>query len=204
VFDAVEGTHETLPQPADVFAWSPEGSSFAYVGNSGEVIIYDIGSREQTSLASAIDRVMGWVLGGKALLVASNVRECGITCLEDVSLLDLDSGRLTRVPQLDDSAQFWPSPDGSRAIFLGGGGPGEGGNAMAILDFASLNVTPIEGATIGYPSHGIPSRQMAFSTDGTKFYWADAGSEPAVISGKYGRLRADQARVAAQYLRDDV
>lgn len=182
VLDTVQGTDLTLPESANVSAWSPDGSSFAYVGNSGEVVIYHLASREQTSLAGAIDQVMAWVLGGKALLVASNVRDCGITCLEDVSLLDLDSGELTRVPQLDNTTQFWVSPDGSKAAFLSGAAQRpEGGATISILDFATRHVTPVQDATIGFPSESVPSRQVAFSPDGTKFYWADATSEPAAI-----------------------
>ncbi len=182
LLDIVQGTDLTLPESANVFAWSPDSSSLAYVGNSGEALIYDVAGRQQTSLAGAIDRVMAWVLDGKALLVASNVRDCGITCLEDVSLLDLDSGELTSVSQLDDTTQFWLSPDRTKAAFLSGVAQRPvGGATISILDFATLHVTPVQDATIGFPSESIPSRHLAFSGDGSTIYWADVRLPPTDI-----------------------
>lgn len=164
--------------------WSPEGQPLAYVGDSGEVILYDVATGEQRSidLGIAIDSVR-WILGGKAMLVTSNVRDCGIICLEDVSLLDLDSGQLTPIPELSVTElegcapQSWPSPDGSKALFFDERAP-DGGCVMAIMDFATLHVTPLQGAAIGYPSEGIPSPHVAFSADGSQIYWADVPSPP--------------------------
>ena len=34
---------------------------------------------------------------------------------------------------------------------------------------------------IGFPGHGIPAGQIAFSPDDTLLYWADANPEPTVI-----------------------
>ena len=167
-----------LEVPAVRFiAWSPDGSSFAYVGDSGQVVLYDVASREQRSLdlAVSIDGVTAWVLGGKAILVTSNVRDCGIICLQDVSLLELESGRLTRVPALDQgelegcARQFWLSPDGSKIVFM------TRDCTMAILDFSNLEVTPIQRATLSYPSEGAPSHHLIFSPDGSQIYWADVG-----------------------------
>lgn len=182
-FDGVEGD----------IVWSPDGTTIAYNADFGKVIIYDVTSKQRRSLGIGVDRALAWVLGGKAMLVASKYQEFyGFVFFVqyEAHLLELDSGRLTRVAQLDNYRHLWLSPDGGRAAFLSGRPPRpEGGATISVLDFATLSVSPIQGSAIGFPGEGIPSNHMAFSPDGLQIFWAD------VTSGTVYRARSDGTRL---------
>ena len=175
MYDVLAREGRLLAEGVDtVGPWSPDGSSFLYVEDSGELVMYDVLAREGRGLGEGIDTVGRWVLGGEAILAQSNVRECDKFCLYDVSLLDVKSGRLTRVPALDrEGVEAGPrsyrlSPDGSKAVFM------TRDRTMAILDFLTLKVTRIEGATRRYPGDGAPGHpHLAFSRDDSQIVWAD-------------------------------
>jgi sugar lactone lactonase YvrE len=97
------------------------------------------------------------------------------------------------VPELDNGTQFWLSRDGGAAAFLAGPAErAEGGVTISILDVATREVTPIEGAVIGYPSERIPSDHIAFSVDGTHLYWIDVvAKSDEEVSGTIYRARYD-------------
>jgi Tol biopolymer transport system component len=174
--------------------WSPDGTQLAYLKVAGEeTTIYDLASGQTRALGQGL-RPLGWALGGEALLVAANFQqqeESGVNY--EVNLLNLASGAMTRVPQLDNGTQYWLSRDGQTAAFLAGPAErAEGGATISILDLAIGNVTPIAGAAIGYPSEGIPSEHIAFSADGAYLYWIDVVTRSGQdLSGTIYRARSD-------------
>jgi Tol biopolymer transport system component len=173
--------------------WSPDGGQLAYLKTAGEELaIYDLASGQTRSLGQGL-RPLAWALGGKALLVAANFQqqeEFGANY--EANLLDLASGEMVRVPELDNSTQFWLSRDGQAAAFLSGSAQrAEGGAAISILDLATRQATPIEGAAIGYPSEGIPSDHIAFSADGAYLYWVDVVTGEEGLSGTIYRAQSD-------------
>jgi Tol biopolymer transport system component len=107
--------------------------------------------------------------------------------------MNLASAAMTRVPELDNSTQFWLSRDGRTAAFLAGPAERpEGGVKISILDLATGGVTPIEGAVIGYPSESIPGDHIAFSPDGSDLYWVDVvAKSDQGPAGTIYRARAD-------------
>jgi dipeptidyl aminopeptidase/acylaminoacyl peptidase len=173
--------------------WSPDGSQLAYLKAAGEEpAIYDMASGQTRTLDPGL-RPLAWALGGKALLVAANYQQQDIGASYKANLLDLASGEMTRVPELDNGTQFWLSRDGQAAAFLAGPAEREeGGVTVSILDLATLNVTPIEGAVIGYPSEAIPPDHIAFSADGAHLYWVDVvAKSDEEVSGTIYRARSD-------------
>lgn len=173
--------------------WSADGAQLAYMkGGSEELTIYDLASGQTRALGQGL-RPLAWALAGKALLVAANFQqrqEFGADY--ETNLLDLASGEMTRVPELDNSTQFWLSRDGQTAAFLAGQAERpEGGATISILNLASRQGTPIAGAVIGYPSEGIPSDHIAFSVDGAHLFWVDVVTGEETLSGTVYRVRSD-------------
>ena len=148
--------------------WSADGGRLAYNKPPGDTLaLYDLASSEEKTLAEGL-RPLAWVLGDEALLVAADYREDEFGVGYQANLLDLASGQITRVPELDNYTEFWLSPDGGTAIVLPHGLP-----SLAILELASLEFTPIADSVISYPSDFIPQSQLAFSADGSQIYWFD-------------------------------
>lgn len=158
----------TLEGVGEVF-WSPDGSQVAYTKGPGDTLaIYDLASQEEKIIADGL-RPLAWVLGGTALLVASDYR-AGQSMFPTytANLLDLATRELKRMPQLDNSAQFWPSPDGrSVAVFTH-----QAAAEIALLDLTTGAVIPIPGA-VPYIGESIPSDHLAFSSDGLQLFWVD-------------------------------
>lgn len=165
----VIATLKDPPGPVWV-VWAPDGSAVAYTAG-GEAVIYDV-TGQRRSRGPAIDAVLAWVMEGQALLVATRARD--FFGFYEANLLDIESGAMTRVPHLDNDANLWLSPDGRTAVVKTGPaeGPG-GGSRLGVLEFATLRVTPIAGARIGYPSERTPDHHVRFSQDGSQIYWAD-------------------------------
>jgi len=184
--------------------WSPDGGQLAYVKVVGEELtIYDLASGQARSVRQGL-RPLAWALGGEALLVAAGFRvECDGECSAyyEANLLDLASGEMTRLPELDNgSSQFWLTPDGRAAAFRAGPverPEGGGGLTVAILDLATHEVTPIEGAVVGFPGSEFPPDHIAFSADGAYLYWVDvvSGSQSGT-SGTVHRARPDGSGLA--------
>jgi hypothetical protein len=173
--------------------WSPDGTRLAYMKAPGdEPAIYDLASAQTTSLPAG-RRLLAWVLGGDALLVATNYQEQEFGADYEANLMNIASAAMTRVPELDNSTQFWLSRDGRTAAFLAGPAERpEGGITISILDLATRQVTPVEGAVIGYPSERIPADHIAFSPDGAYLLWVDVVAlEGQRLAGTIYRSRLD-------------
>ena len=186
------------------FAWSPDGREMAYVKEVGnKLAIYNLDEREERAVAGDY-RPLAWVLEGRKMLVTANYQppreapntafgECPLDCYE-ANLLDLASGQLARVQELDDGRQHWLSPDGASAVFLSWRGLRL---ELTVLDFATLSSTPIESSDTGYPSHSIPFGYVAFSPDSSLIYWNDPGSEGIYTARTDGTGMTKLASVAA-------
>jgi len=150
--------------------WSPDSSRLAYNRPPGEtLVVYALATGREEALGEDM-RPLAWVFRGKKLLVAADYQEQELGATYEANLLDLASGQMTRVPQLDNSTQFWLSPDGITAIVLR---PSAGRPSLGILNLSSLEFTPIPGSVISYPSDFIPQSQLAFSANGSQIYWFD-------------------------------
>ena len=172
--------------------WSPDGTQLAYMKTAGEELtIYDLASGQANALPQGLHPV-AWALGGKALLVAAGYKQQDVGFEYEASLLDVASGEMTRVAELDNGTQFWLTRDGQKAAFAAGKAERtEGGVTISILDLATHTVTPIEGAVVGYPSEAIPGDHIAFSADGAFAYWIDVVASDQDISGAIYRARSD-------------
>ncbi len=170
--------------------WSPDGQRLAYQTSAFngtqspqyEVRMLDLTTLEDTSVAEDAF-LLEWAQPDR-LLVGLNVEDAGLGLNNDAHWLDLGTGETEPVPLFDDSSliadlrQFWLSPDAKKAVLVE---KGEAGPTLRIYDLETGEERPIPGSVIGYPSHGIPARQFAFSPDGTQIYWAEVAQEPAVI-----------------------
>ena len=173
--------------------WSPDGTQLAYLKTVGEELtIYDLAAGQDKPLGTGL-RPLAWALEGKALLVAANYQQQEIGATYEASLLDPVSVETTRVPELDNGAQFWLSRDGQTAAFLAGPAErAEGGVKISVLDLATRSVTPIEGAVIGYPSERIPPDHIVFSADGAYLYWVDVvAKSDQDLTGTIYRAKSD-------------
>ncbi len=153
--------------------WSPDGGKIAYRDASdGSLVIFDLSTGMPANTFPKL-RLLDW-LSDESIVVASNYTPRNFDALYEARLLDLVSGQSVRVPVLDNSAVFWLSPNREKAVFTAGrAGRPEFGHAISILDFATGEVTPIEGAAISGGTHRIPSSFLAFSPNGTRIYFAD-------------------------------
>ena len=102
--------------------WSPDGRFFAYWSRDAQQLrIYSVDDGEERALGGG-HRPMAWALGGQALIVAD---EYDVDWSGDpypifsyeANLLDLASGQLARLPELD-RRQLWVSPDGNIAAVV--------------------------------------------------------------------------------------
>ena len=160
--------------------WSADGGRLAYFKPPNDTLtLYELASGREKTLGEGL-RPLAWVLADKALLVAANYQEHelgGTWITYEVNLLDVATGEMQRVPELDNYTEFWLSPDRATAIVSSPRGP-----AIGVLDLASLQFTPIAGSVIGFPSDFIPQWQLAFSPDGSQIYWVDqSGWTPHAI-----------------------
>jgi dipeptidyl aminopeptidase/acylaminoacyl peptidase len=175
-----------LAQVEDVasFRWSPDGRQLAYqtsafIGAQSpqyEVRMLDLTTLEDTSVAEGAF-LLEWAQPDR-LLVGLNVENTELDLNYDAHWLDLGTGETEPVPRFDDSRQFWLSPDAKKMIVVE---KEEGGPTLRIYDLETGEERPIPDSVIGFPSHGIPAGQIAFSPGGTQLYWADANPEPTVI-----------------------
>ncbi len=163
----------TLEGVGEVF-WSPDGSQLAYSrGPAATLTLYDLDSRKESIIGDGL-RPLAWVLGGKALLTAADNYDIpGLFATYSASLLDLATNESKPVPQLDNDAQFWLSPDGHSLAFYRR-------DSISFLDLSTGAVSPIPNA-IPNLREWIPPDHVAFSPDGSQLFWADlpiAAEEP--------------------------
>jgi hypothetical protein len=164
--------------------WSPDGRQFAYrPADATEMRIYSLDSASERSVPGDY-RPLAWVLGGQALLVATGYQppvDQGYPTY-DASLLDLASGELTRVPELDNGRQFWVSPDGTRAAVLTQGTGGSNGYpGLAVLALPSGEFKPIRNSAITFGSDHIPEEWVTFTADGSGIYWITQWDSGAAV-----------------------
>jgi hypothetical protein len=105
------------------------------------------------------------------------VEDAGLGYHYDTHWLDVATGQTEPIPRFDDMQQFWLAPGASKAVVI----TSDRSNMLAVYDLTSGQETLVNGSMIGFPSEGIPRRQVAISPDGARFYWADASDEPALI-----------------------
>jgi WD40 repeat protein len=155
--------------------WSPDGRYLAYQAGDQEVRMLDLETMADTSVATDA-WLLDWPLPHR-ILVGLNVEDAGLGSNYDAHWLDLGTGETEPVPRFDDMHQFWLSPDASKAVVI----TPDRANMLAIYDLHTREEKPIAGSVIGFPSEGIPSRQLVISSDGARFYWAEASDQPAMI-----------------------
>jgi DNA-binding CsgD family transcriptional regulator len=154
--------------------WSPDGRRIAYrTAEDAETRIYSLDSRTERSLDGDY-HPLGWALDGQALLVAANYQRppdpMAYPSYETDSL-DLSSGEVTRLPQLDNGVQFWITPHGSNIVHLTRGQRPDGLPGLAVLNLSTRKSVPIRDSIITYGSDHIPKEWVTFSRDGAHVYW---------------------------------
>jgi hypothetical protein len=148
--------------------WSADGRRIAYNQPPDDtLVLYEPATGEEKVLGKGL-RPLAWVLEDTSLLVAAGFQHPQEFLVEyEANLLDLSSGEMTRVPELDNNAEFWLSPDGIKAVVL------KSGPSLGVLDLMTLRLTDIAGSVISYPSEYIPRHQLTFTPDGSRIYWFD-------------------------------
>jgi len=157
--------------------WSPDGRLAAYrppgldLGGSDTAFLDIYRGGEATAIPGDY-RPLVWVRSSAdAPIVASNyVPPLDVAARYEASLLVLATRQPVRIPELDDSNQFWVSPDGTRGVLISR--TEEIG--LSAIDFRTLEINPIPGSRISFPSDFIPRQHVMFSADGAYVYWADA------------------------------
>jgi hypothetical protein len=158
-------------------SWSPDGREFVYrPADAPEMRVYSLDSHSERSLPGDY-RPLAWALGGKALLVA-----IGGYSTYEVNLLDLASGEVTRVPELDNGRQFWLAPDGRQAVVLTRGTAGtDGYPGLAMLALPSGEFNSIPDSVITYGSDHIPEEWVTFTPGGSQIYWITQWQSGAAV-----------------------
>jgi DNA-binding CsgD family transcriptional regulator len=171
--------------------WSPDGSTLAFQEGAGGVANNQIISAS-VSITRVADwnpqkvvedgQLMAW-LKPESLILARNFVLRDFQIEYEAWELSLADGTQQRLPRFDEAPlQFWNSPAGDTVVLpvppQGEGGPGA---SVAVLDLASGLETIIDGARIGYPSEGIPRMLLAYTTDASAIYWANAADSPVSI-----------------------
>jgi Tol biopolymer transport system component len=178
VVDAAQGTLRSIPG-GEWPQWSSDADRLAYhQAVDDALVVYDPASGQEETLANGL-RPLGWVLGGKKLLVAANYQEQEEGATYEANLLDPATGQMTRTPDLDNT-DFWLSPDEDTVAFHALGARARD-YRLAMLNLSSLQLSPIAGSSIGYGSDFIPQDSLAFSRDGSDIYWVDRTDAPETI-----------------------
>lgn len=171
----------TAQPPSDirVFVWAPDGNRIAYgTWPVFELRLLDLTTGEDTRL---VDQAwpLSWPFTDR-LVAGLNAVQYDVAIMYDAHWLDLDSGQVEPAPALNRT--HWFSTDGSKAVVVDRPSSQQDGRlTLAIYDLATGEERTVSGSTIGFRGEGIPSHLLAVSQDGTRFYWADAGTLPAVI-----------------------
>ena len=174
-------------EDVNYFRWSPDSNRIAYATGEFAVRILDVDSG-QTRDAHDDAVLLDWAGLGTLLLGLSPVS--GEFSVEfKAFLVDIAPGKATAVPYLDNQRMVWVTADGSRVVTITDAW--NNGRGMAVYDFAQDLAVTIDGGYIGYPSDFIPNQQLAFSTDGSAAYWANAAEGPTSVWT--ARLDAPQA-----------
>jgi dipeptidyl aminopeptidase/acylaminoacyl peptidase len=164
-----------LPGSEGPLAWSPDGSALAYQSTANGLVLYEPGSGRQRDLGLVNGRILAWVHGGRALLVATNYREGeGFGASYEAHLLDLGTAEMRRLPQLDNDMQFWVSPAGGVVVYLA---PAPARLGLGVLDLTTLSTRMVANSTIAFPGERVPAPHVAFEPNGTHIVWASVERE---------------------------
>ncbi|HXF52301.1 MAG TPA: hypothetical protein VNM43_11540 [Dehalococcoidia bacterium] len=114
-----------------------------------------------------------WVEDGAGLVIAREYRrpEPHQYAEYEAWLLDVASGHETRLPFLDDQAQFWVAPDGVTVVFIPKQRRPDGLPSLAVGSLDSGETRPIPDSLITYGSDFIPASFVRFSDDARTLYW---------------------------------
>jgi len=151
--------------------WSPDGLRIAYwAASAGELRVFSVDSRTEQTVAGDY-RPLAWLSRSESILVTANHRpppeDLGYTRWE-VSLLDLASGSLTRLPFLDagpplerqdglrGNQQYWLGPNDLVVVLTT---RPDGFAGLGVYDVYSGSFTAIPESFISYPARASLSQQ---------------------------------------------
>ncbi len=114
-----------------------------------------------------------WVEDGAGLVIAREYQrpEPHQYAEYEAWLLDVASGHETRLPFLDDQAQFWVAPDGVTVVFIPKERRPDRLPSLAVGSLDSGETRPIPDSLITYGSDFIPASFVRFSDDARTLYW---------------------------------
>ncbi len=150
-----QSTQLTTDHTANSAAWSPTVERIAYTDKDDILRVIDLGGKE----LARVERVLlgfTWSPDGSSLAVETYTPEMvepdGLA-FTVLALWHPSDGKLVYLSQAKDEVHSWPifSTDGSKILFLiGFSDPSEQAlSGLFIFDFASGDVTPVEGETDG-------------------------------------------------------
>ena len=169
--------------------WSPDSGRLAYqfglldaCPDLCEVKVLGLAdSEDETVVQNAC--LLDWPLPDRILVgLNPEIPEDSFNVHYQAYWLDLNTGQRKAVPRFDDAAQFWLSPDATKAVVLTGQwSEAAGGIPLAIYNLETGEEQPIPGSAISYPGEGIPPTHLAISTDGSKLYRANPHATTAIF-----------------------
>ncbi len=162
--------------------WSPDGDLFAYYsGENNEAIVASRSDPAQT-IRLPDHRPLAW-LDTSRLIVGQGTWDTDFTTTTrfETSTWNVDTDAVERLPGLDyDGAeglrhqQAWLLPDATRALVIVP--RNEYPLGLAVIDIDTGEITEITGSKIGYPSEGVPPRNIWLSNDGVHLWWAEVST----------------------------
>ncbi|MSQ10680.1 MAG: hypothetical protein EXR52_06720, partial [Dehalococcoidia bacterium] len=151
--------------------WSPDGQRFAFRNATGGVAVYTLASGQVQAVAAGQSFPLGWG-AGRTLLVAANARQAPMVTEYEVYLHHVATGARERLPDLDQTAGLWLTPDGQHVIFAPMFGPQRLG--ISALNLASKQVRPPSSPyAISFGGEHIPLALLRISSDSRTVYWYD-------------------------------
>lgn len=176
VADAEGRIHEQFDGLSWGVAWSPDESALAYTDLSGDLVIFDMRTKNRQRLGPGT--ILAWVRNDLVLIgIDRRVADIGEYDIYEAYLLDLRDRKRTRFELLDDSTQFWVSPahdDPFIVVYVR-----EGGDQLSIVHLTPLRMNRVKGSMINSAGshHVVGGGILAYSRDGSQVLWADLGRE---------------------------
>jgi Tol biopolymer transport system component len=173
--------------------WSPDGSLLVFMRTDStrpEFLLVGADAEPAPGPAPDFSHPLGWALGGEALIVALDYQPPpppgDAYPSYEASLVDLESGDRTHLPQLDNGVQFWPSPGGTMVAYLERGRRHDGLPSLSLLDLRSGQATSIADSVIAFGRESIPQNAVRFSNDGAYLSWTSADFQELYRAGTNG------------------
>jgi Tol biopolymer transport system component len=163
-------------------AWSPDGRNIAYLdATSQQVRVYSLDTGENAVVIAGDYQPLAWKSADKVFVAEDFSTDEGGFESYPVSLLDVPTASLTRLPALDTgpgspeegiNRQGWVSPDGQYVALLSRttGGDLQG---IGVYDMDAGQLTIIQGSSVSYGSDFIPPSYVWFSADSSHVFWWD-------------------------------